>query len=247
MLNEERESLMRKLKALLEREARPSTLHEGINATNRINELLAKHNLTLAQLHAEGKDDDDVTEFYVYPADIGLTPAGKRAKWQESLAVWIATLLHCKCLFITPNDRKTYGHNAFMLIGSEANIAMSIALFVQLVRTAENGAASQEGKENKNAFRYGFARAIAERIDTIERERQEKEAAGDSNACMSLMIVKKDAVAIQALYAKHETKTMDNRAVTHEGSTAYHQGKQAGNKASLGTNQIGSSEVKLIR
>lgn len=239
-------SLFARLEKLLALESRPGTLSEGIAATERINKLLKEHNLTRSQLHALGQDESDVTQSVFTADDLGIDKAGRRAKWQETLVLYIAKMLYCRIVFLSLSDQKRYGYNSFIVIGGEANIAMTVALFAALYHTAEAGAAKQEGKADKNAFRLGFAYGIADRVKKIVDEREAKVAEGDTEAINALMIVNKDETEIAKRHAALNVRQMSNTVECGGSLEAFSAGKQAGQRASLATNQLNTKEVKQV-
>ena len=155
----DKESIIDKLRKLLALgdTSRGATEAEAQAAMAKAHELLAAHNLTMADIEAPGGKIEEVIQ-----DEISTT---MKDSWRD--IVWTAVGKTFFC-FVA----KYVGTKRMAIIGRPADVAATKMMAKYLTETAERlAAASSEDVRFKNAYRLGFAHRIAKRCYEIVQER----------------------------------------------------------------------------
>jgi len=217
-------SIAHKIKKLLALADGNKNENERASAMRLAMELLAKHNLDMAQVGDAG-EDIDIVEF---DAHMKLEP-------------WIRRILHAACalyytrLIMRPVYRGAFGdrkewHPTF--VGSEENIDCTMEVATWLIGSvrAESNALFSHAFERRS-FRVGAADKILQRaMDLIVEEKQVAGATPGN----SLMVLRNELESANQKYMdKKNLGTFQSRGGYHD-RAAYGQGQEFGSNVNLG-------------
>jgi len=202
-MSEEKKAIVAKIEKLL-RLSKSSNQHEAELALQRANELMEKHQIDAAAVEtADIQSGADAVTEEIY-----------QVKDQKMKLVWIETLANaCANLFdgLILVNKQLHG-TTFRFVGFKSDIPMMKALFEHLyhswfgiveldLETAKrrNDRIGSTVWQPKHTMKFkaghglGYARALSQRCAKLAEERKAKVSAV-SNACMGLVLVRKDAV-----------------------------------------------------
>lgn len=196
-----------KLLALADQERNPSE-NEAIQASLQVQKLLAKYNLSMADVTGERKEEDVEQTI----ADVG---AGK--KWKFSLATAIANNFACKCFFV--------GRTQVVFYGYKADIVAARRVFVYLFKVGDK-LANQYAKREREM--YGFADGIYNSfckgfVAGIRKELEKQ--------CVALAIVTQPKVEETWNVFSENFGELKNSAIVMTDAGAYEEGFIEGKRA----------------
>ena len=199
-----------------------SNEHEAAAAAAKAQELMFRHNLSVAQLQAgqTGSRDDYVTR---------VVELGALNSWRRSLIHVLAEHNFCKAVAFVGTPRVA-------IVGEPHNIALVEQLYAyllrELLRLADAGwlrakrRARDTARQWKHGFQHGAVAAIAERL---AEQRQQDET--ESEASQALVVMK-DADVTEALDRHYPNATADRRRATVS-ATGWRAGQRAGEEIGL--------------
>lgn len=148
------EKVMRQITQLLKfTEENGATEAEAISASAKVQMLLAKYHLSLAEVTGESRDKEDITEV--------TAVAGTGKRWKYDLAGAVADGYCCKCWFV--------GSDRIVFYGYETDILAARRVFVYLFKVGDKLANQYVRQEREyrysaagvyNSFVSGFIRGI---------------------------------------------------------------------------------------
>ncbi|MEM1172449.1 MAG: DUF2786 domain-containing protein [Cyanobacteria bacterium P01_H01_bin.35] len=216
-------NLLEKISKLLALANSPNE-HEAALAAEKAAELLAQHNLSVADL---GEDkDEDITKGIV-------DKTGRYVTWKMWILAGIANANGCQAMRST--------HTGEMrLVGTETNITVSQSLYEYLTAVVDKLVKQHKGKGRAfiNAFRVGCATRLRQRL---EQRRKNMEAKGlvanaDYNS-KSAMVVRsmfeKHTLAIQVYLKQEGVKCKTQKSTGVNNDLGFSFGYIAGEKISL--------------
>jgi hypothetical protein len=232
---------VRKLLALAESAAKVGNMAEADAATEFATKLITKFGIDQALLAAKGEIKDELINKRIKIAD-------DWALDRRSLLFAIVRGLGAKALYLKtkrPGTQQSYSY-VMHVFAYESDMARIEFLFEMLQPQMILGAAAAESGtwwENKRSFRKswmaGFSTAIAERL-----QRNTKEAATEAGTGTDIVLFDRSK-AVESAYTTRYPKTVStSRNLAGSGRS---QGYAAGQRASLGDNQIGGSRLALAR
>lgn len=153
----------KKLKKLLALAERAGTQAEAENAMAKVQAILTRHNITLAELPEEEKEIPDV-----YTVD-----TGRKRNWKVGVLGALAELYYCRAIFVK--------RSGCILIGKPGNVAVTTQIFNTVVNICEKLVkekitdvypASQDRKAVISQFKNGFGYGISRKAQILLREAQ---------------------------------------------------------------------------
>lgn len=152
------ERIMAKLKKLLAMAQGKANENEALVAAKQLHAMLAKHNISMAELNKSEEDIGVERDLYV------------DRPWKRIVALHIARLYFCEMFTSTTGTKKSF----YCFAGTEANRTFAKAIFEMVVKTVEreSRAASRAtyGKEVSsfvNSFWTGAKDRIVERCQEL--------------------------------------------------------------------------------
>jgi len=235
----------RRLKALMALRDHPGTPEEAASAAAKVQELLAKYNLEVAQVEQFGSTDD----YTETPVDLGV-PFGVPTAWRRQLLAEIAGCNFCQTVGIK------YAASAMhqpatkqppqisMLVGQPHNIEVVKYLFTYLTGAISSlGEASWLGNRYRvrmpkmqymDSFYKGAVLTVARRL----RSQQSVTSSADRNM-QALMVVKDQALATAV--KKFHPKLVAGPITNATSADAFNAGVQAGNRIQINKGLSGAT------
>lgn len=225
-------SIIEKIQKCLELAKRGGTEGEATAAMSMVQSLLAKHNLSLAEVESKGQK----------PEDYVRNEAGRLQPWQRYVWNGIARLYFCSFF--------TSGANG-IVIGKPSNIAIVENMAGYLCGLGETLAkAESKDRSFRNSFKAGFAQRISQRChEEIKRAKENK--VFEANTCTALVLAplyEKTGKEIATWLFNQGIRTTAKRSTQRVSNGAgYNAGRSAGDGVSLGRNGItsGNSNLRL--
>lgn len=150
--NDDMDEIVEKIQKLLAMARRGGTEAEMNAFMLKVQELLAKHNLSLDRVEASA-----TTEDYLL---LRIRTAGPKQTWRKVVLGAIAPLYFCRALNVrSKTEPKPY----VTVLGKKANIVVVSDIFNYVVRFCENKAKAHKPGIDRASFRDGFACRIEER------------------------------------------------------------------------------------
>ena len=219
------QNLLEKISKLLALASSPNE-HEAALAAEKAAELLAKHNLSVADL---GQDkDEDITKSIV-------DKTGRYVTWKMWILAGIANANGCQAM------RSTYS-GEMRVVGTETNIAVSKSLYEYLTAIVDKLVKQHRGKGRVfiNAFRVGCATRLRQRLEQRRKYMEEKGIAAnddyDSISASAIVVrsmFEKHALAIQAYLKQEGVKCKTQKSTKVNSDLGFSFGYIAGEKVSL--------------
>jgi hypothetical protein len=163
-------TIIETLQKLIAHESSARTLGSIAEAeafASKIQELLFRHNLTMAELSPgdDRTDNNTIGQDNLRAEDWGFERSRQSVMWRAQLANAVASSMMCKLLRVPSSDR-------LILIGTATNRAAASALIAHLMRLAADSAdyafraydGPIHGKTWKTSYLLGFASAINSRL-----------------------------------------------------------------------------------
>ena len=178
------QNLLEKISKLLALTSSPNE-HEAALAAEKAAELLAKHNLSVADL---GQDkDEDITKSIV-------DKTGRYVTWKMWILAGIANANGCQAM------RSTYS-GEMRIVRTETNITVSRSLYEYLTAVVDKLVKQHRGKGRVfiNAFRVGCATRLRQRLEQRRKYMEEKGIAsnGDDDSKSA------SAIVVRSMFEKH--------------------------------------------
>ncbi|EFO32477.1 conserved hypothetical protein [Roseibium sp. TrichSKD4] len=152
------QSIIKRIRALLAKASSTSSIHEAEACSAKAHELLAKHNLALADMAEEEAPDRMVWE----------TPTGMPDAWVRSVWSAVAVAYFCKPLQRTVGSKKT-----IELVGAPHNVAVSIEMSKYLVTTVRKLARNfSSNSRRQRQFCNGAAAKLSVRLHDIAQAKR---------------------------------------------------------------------------
>ena len=216
---------IQKLLALTE----SSNEHEAALAAEKAHELLAEHNLSMAQVESASKKEK-------LNEQVGHTSATSKlgARWVRNLWLATARLYFCEYLYSRGNH-KTY----HTVIGSEANTTTACHMaefFTQSVVEMSKGSSSQ------SSFRTGCALRLVARLNEMRKLAQEQPVTASNKSNLPALYEQtKEQLDNYISDTLGELKNVPSRNFSIADSNAYDAGRKAANSIGLNTQTTGTT------
>ena len=216
---------IQKLLALTE----SSNEHEAALAAEKAHELLAEHNLSMAQVESASKKEK-------LNEQVGHTSATSKlgARWVRNLWLATARLYFCEYLYSRGNH-KTY----HTVIGSEANTTTACHMaefFTQSVVEMSKGSSSQ------SSFRTGCALRLVARLNEMRKLAQEQPVTASNKSNLPALYEQtKEQLDNYISDTGGELKNVPSRNFSIADSNAYDAGRKAANSIGLNTQTTGTT------
>lgn len=227
------ESIANKIKKLLALSQSPNEA-EAIAASRKAQELLTRHNLSMADLADSSQEDVDQYE---------VSSQQKSDRWRESLIDGVADANFCE--FLT---RTTRGNGStYLLIGRPSNCKVAALQYEYLCKTVErlaSEAVNETGEKGfRNAFRVGCAQRIRQRLkETIKEQCSQGVVSNDGNISaivMRSLFERRQAEIKQYISTELGRVRYVNKSTSISSSSGYAAGDRAGRQVSL-NKQVGA-------
>jgi len=226
--------LIEKIQKMLELGRRGGSESEMETAMRMVHELLAKYNLTIADVKAPQEEAAVQDE---------TSRSGQRIEvWQQSIWQSISSLYFCFHYI----DRGS-PHLQHVLIGRPSNVVVAKDMIAYIIATGKRLAVSYPTVKARNSFKKGFAFRIAERAGAeLQRAKANKLTDASGTALILAPIYEQAEREARALL---ESKGIKIKVSTSQVSTgdahAFHSGREAANKVSLQANGVGGSAAPV--
>jgi len=218
-------NLLEKISKLLALANSPNE-HEAALAAEKAAELLAQHNLSVADL---GEDkDEDITKGIV-------DKTGRYVTWKMWILAGIANANGCQAM------RSTYS-GEMRVVGAETNITVSKSMYEYLTAVVDRLVKQHRGKGRAfiNAFRVGCATRLRQRLEQRRKYMEQKGIAGnndDNSKSASAIVVRsmfeKHTLAIQRYLKQEGVKCKTQKSTAVNSDLGFSFGYIAGEKVSL--------------
>lgn len=227
------ESIANKIKKLLALSQSPNEA-EAIAASRKAQELLTRHNLSMADLADSSQEDVEQYE---------VSSQQKSDRWRESLIDGVADANFCE--FLT---RTTRGNGStYLLIGRPSNCKVAALQYEYLCKTVErlaSEAVNETGEKGfRNAFRVGCAKRIRQRLkETVREQCSQGVVSNDGNI---------SAIVMRSLFEQRQSEIKQyisseigrvryvNKSSSVSSASGYAAGDRAGRQVSL-NKQVGA-------
>lgn len=240
------DDLFAKVIKLMELAERAGTPDEAAAAVARINTLVLKANLDLAEIARQRSDANAAPEYVHEMWDVDDSTA--HIRFRIDLLNTIAYYHFCKSIFTTRRKGPTTYLLKLHLVGQKHNVQIVRYIFdhlyTEMKRMAKSGWKQYYGPVSRvaflNSFSAGFQHAIAYRLDQdrgdMVRPKQlnpAPEVAAQAKATQALIVLT-DAQLKEATARFFETlRQRRNVGIDIADHAAYRQGRNAGNAVSM--------------
>lgn len=160
------ENLIRKIRALMAKASDPGvTEAESLAYSEKVQELLAKHNMAMADIGESSDEKDDVD---------GHTVNETGAIWKNSQSRKILLRAVCRfymCTAVGPGR----GMKTWTIVGRPSNVRVAMEMTEYLIKTTIR-LSTEYGKKNRGMgvnvidFRRGCMARLSERLDELRKE-----------------------------------------------------------------------------
>jgi Protein of unknown function (DUF2786) len=232
-----------KIKKLLALGERAGTEAEGMAAMAAAHAILARHNLTMADIQAHSPDAEKVE------GDDGLIAPSRAFDWQELIYPAIAELYFCEFL-ITLANRKRGTPRKYTVVGKPGNIAVVKYLAQYLIRSGDKlatssaiaraddtqaGATAAEMQKWVSSFRMGYAARINARAAREIAAAKADKMADETGTALVLSPLYSSSKAANAAFIAAEFGRVSHRKKSIEPASGegYRAGQEAGEAVSL--------------
>jgi hypothetical protein len=223
-------SVFEKIQKCLELARRGGTEGEAAAAMARVQSLLAKHNLSLAEVESRGQSAEDYIR----------NELGRLVPWQKSVWNGIAKMYFCSFYINGP---------AGILIGKPSNVAVAKSIAEYVCQLGERLAKTESSdRKFRNSFKTGFAFRIAQRCSEEIRKAKAGEMVDESTG---------RALVVTPLYEKTNREValfLSNQGVrtgtarsrsSYSSSEGFAAGKSSAEGVSLRGNGIAAGSSRL--
>lgn len=233
------EKIIKRMQNLLAMSQDTSSEHEAAIAMKRLHSLLAKHNVSMAELNTtpDTVEDSDGFETYNWP-------------WKRIVLNAVGNLYFCKSYYSM--TRKNYAN--YFLVGTESNRMFAEAIVKMIFSSIEKEAKMESkkayGKINNSfvtAFRTSAAHTISRRCQELVKMAKDGNLEDEDGSLLPVMlsVYEQNALAAQAFMDKMNTRKGSSRtyAKNLQGALA---GQEAGNKVQLSRSLQSKNSIKQI-
>jgi len=235
-----------KLKAMQESACEIGNEAEAMAFASRIQTLLFKYKIGMAELESFSLEDPDsfeVDQQYFTWEGAGISGSSKRSSWLEKLALFVCHYNNCKILV-------NRGSNAVFIVGTEESRAVVSYLLNMLAkfgkremeagyRKAYYEAKKQNATYLMKGWKKSFINAYVSRVGQRMKEDHDRMKAEEVSE-RGLMVLDKEISAVDDYI--HNMKNLteaksigNNRNYNHNGALS---GENAGNKVNIKANGI---------
>jgi len=180
---------LEKLIRLQEGATKINSLEEAANAAEKIQNLLFKYNLSMADINAKEGNELNVENTVIDLEELGRVKTS--GAWMETLVNVLANNNLCKAIFANPR---------IILFGEEENIKVVSLLSIQLIHRIKDMAKASwrdySGIEKRNSYIRGYTMGAVSGIAVKLRDNK-KELEGN-NANVTTMVVTTEKLVAQA-------------------------------------------------
>lgn len=156
------DSIIERIKKVLALAKRGGTPAEAETAMAKCQELLAAHNLSMSEIEEHGVEDAVTKETFEVTGT-------KRQNWKWWILAGCARLCFCEALFLNGTTKVSF-------IGKPVDIIVAKNLALYVMETCTKLAVSRfEYREERSAFRVGFASRIQQRCEMLVQQRTVRE------------------------------------------------------------------------
>lgn len=175
--------------------------HEATLAGQRAAELMAKHQLTMADLMAHVKQSDITVETGRVDDEDAAPMSKRRELWMEVLLTGIVTAVGGKSWKHTRAKNYT-----FWMVGPPDAVSSARYLYMMLERVVGRIARKEmKDRAESNSFRRAYATGIAQRIGV--RLQEQRRSTMDAGTSTALVFVGQQQAAVEKYYAAKNMKT----------------------------------------
>ena len=238
-VNEKLIKRLRKMIAMSERSA--GNEEEAATAAKMVENLLRKHNLTLADVTQEELSSEVVKHAAKGSAGTWKWTTGRCPPWVQGLAIQVANLCETFAMYIPSTDQDAHVKRKqmnFSFVGQDVDVEASIGMFIFLVNTVNalsdkyyttnNVKTAYDSKVQMSNFRSGCAQRINERIRDIISEREQEQITMSSSKAL---VIRKDKAIAE--YIGYEPRYGTGSRSGRYSNSAYSAGRQAGNNVKI--------------
>lgn len=224
------QSILEKIQKCLELARRGSTEGEAAAAMAKVQALLAKHNLSLAEVESHGQK----------PEDYVRNEAGRLQPWQRYIWNGVAKLYFCSFFTSGPNG---------IVIGKPSNITIVSSMATYVCQLGERLARSgSNDRAFRNSFKAGFAQRVSQRChEEIKRAKENQVMDENTNRALILApLYERTGKEIALFLANQGIRTTQKRSTSRYSSAAgFNAGRSAGDSVSLRGQSTISGSKKL--
>jgi hypothetical protein len=220
------ESVLQKIRKLLALAQNNKNANERDVAMQFAMDMLAKHNLSMAQIMQAGAigDDNGAVKVGEYESDIRLE------RWTKDICSAVCKLYYCD-YYMTGALSENYALRTVpVFIGTRENISVAIEVANYLIRSvrSESNMAFKDAALRRS-FRQGAARRIYERAcQMIAAEKSQGTSTGTS-----LIVVRNGLEKANQSYLKKLKLKYTTPRVSYIDGNAYNQGQEFGDSVGL--------------
>lgn len=243
------ESILSKIKKLKNMESSARDLGneaEALAFASRIQQLLFDYKIEMAEVEDFNLETDvnieialEIYDWY----DVGIKKSKKASSWLAQLASVVSKYNNCKAVSFI-------GSNAVQIIGTEESRTVVTWLLSVLARYGSQAVEFSYRKKyyehKKQGTEYlmkGYRRAfLSSYVGAIAKRLQDQWSADRLNTISErgLVIIDKEVEAVKDFLDQMDTKKIEFRGTNN--SQGFYDGKEVGEKVSLGTNAVGGSQ-----
>jgi len=229
----DRESILNKIKNMLDLAANAGTEHEAALAASMAHKFMEKHNLCMEEVSEFSTDDTEIREESVHKS-------GRLATWKMNLLHHgVAPVFNCRVLICSGYRKRT-----LKLVGTKADMAIARVTFDYLVSAVERLAKRHVkgcGRSYINSYKLGAVATICSRLKAQARENREEVEQYATKTGTALAVVKDaNLVDYMSKYSGHYRTSQGRR--NHYG---YNHGRSDGHGVGLNAQINGSSNNRL--
>lgn len=204
-----------------------ATEAEAEAAMRQAHKMLAKHNLTMAQIEAKGGKGEDIEELgSVFPG----------YQWARIMVNAIAELYFCKYYYVPSRRKNHYSH---FFVGKHSNAITAAEISKYVVVTLKR-AAGRERRKHGSHYQSSFLKGAAFRIQERCRELIEASKADSIQVSESKALVLADVYSVELAAAADwmDQQHPGMRETKHTSrpvrdSAGYYAGREAANTVGL--------------
>lgn len=224
-------SIIDKIRKCLELAKRGGTEGEANAAMSRVQELLIKYNLSLSEIEGHTSIDDAITR---------IDSKANYRPWERQIWHGVAKLYFCGMF---------QSRGKVVLIGPKSSLPIVTNIAKYLIGLGETLAKQTGGDTTfKTSFKNGFGSRISARCFDEIRKAKAGQINDDTGKALILHPMYDKADKAVSTYLRNQgIRTHASRSGSRSRNCeGYNAGKQAGNSASLGRNEIaGKSNLRL--
>ena len=225
------ESTVQKIRKLLALAQNNKNANERDVAMQFAMDMLAKHNLSVAEIMEAGEGDTRGVDVGEYESDIRME------RWTKDICSAVCKLYYCDYYTTEALSVNFAFRTVPVFIGTKENIAVAVEVANYLIKSVrkESNAAFYEPMLRRS-FRQGAARRIYERAaEMIAAEKRQGESTGTS-----LVVVRNNLETANQSYLSTLKLTYTSPRISYIDGDAYTQGQEFGDSVGLDKGRSGS-------